>query len=162
MSLSYFIVMRRNLDSTTVLGELSVDELLSAVGERTPAPASGVATALTAALAAALAELSARYAGNEDDAERAHALAAELVRLGDADAAAYSAFMANRSEETRAEIVRVPEEIARLADEAVALALRATDKLSPSVAGDARAAAELGRAAAAVARGLAELNRAGS
>ncbi len=162
MSLSYFIVMRRNLDSTTVLGELSVDELLAAVGERTPAPASGAATALTAALAAALAELSARYAGNEDDAERAHALAAELVRLGDADAAAYSAFMANRSEETRAEIVRVPEEIARLADEAVALALRATDKLSPSVAGDARAAAELGRAAAAVARGLAELNRAGS
>ena len=145
-----------------MLGELSVDELLAAVGERTPAPASGAATALTAALAAALAELSARYAGNEDDAERAHALAAELVRLGDADAAAYSAFMANRSEETRAEIVRVPEEIARLADEAVALALRATDKLSPSVAGDARASAELGRAAAAVARGLAELNRAGS
>jgi len=145
-----------------VLGELNVDELLVAIGERTPAPASGAATALTAALAAALAELSARYAGNEDDAARAHALAAELVQLGDADAAAYSAYMANRNEETRAEIVRVPEEIARLADEAVALALRASDELGPAVAGDARASAELGRAAAAVARGLAELNRAGS
>jgi methenyltetrahydrofolate cyclohydrolase len=145
-----------------VLRELNVAELLAAIGERTPAPASGVATALTAALAAALAELCARYAGSEEDAERAHALAARLVELGDADAAAYGAFMANRNEETRAEIVRVPEEIARLADEAVALALRATDKLRPSVAGDARAAAELGRAAAAVARGLAELNRAGS
>jgi formiminotetrahydrofolate cyclodeaminase len=145
-----------------VLGELNVDELLAAIGERTPAPASGAATALTAALAAALAELSARYAGNEDDAERAHALAAALVRLGDADAAAYSAFMADRNEETRAEIVRIPEEIARLADEAVAVAVRATDKLSPSVAGDARASADLGRAAAGVARGLAELNRAGS
>jgi len=143
-----------------VLCELNVAELLSAIGERTPAPASGAATALTAALAAALAELSARYAGNEDDADRAHALAAELVRLGDADAAAYSAFMANRNEETRAEIVRVPDEIARLADEAAALALRATDKLNPDVAGDARASAELGRAAAAVARGLAQLNRA--
>jgi formiminotetrahydrofolate cyclodeaminase len=142
-----------------VLRELSVDELLAAIGERTPAPASGVATALTAALAAALAELSARYAGNEDDAERAHTLAAELVRLGDADAAAYSAFMANRNEETRAEIVRVPEEIARLADEAAVLSLRAADQVSASVAGDARAAAELGRAAAGVARGLAELNR---
>lgn len=141
---------------------MTVHELLAALGERTPAPASGAATALTAALAAALAELSARYAGNEDDAERAHALAAELVGLGDADAAAYSAFLANRNEETRAEIVRVPEEIARLAEEAVSLAERATDRLSPSVAGDARAAAELGRAAAAVARGLAELNRAGS
>jgi formiminotetrahydrofolate cyclodeaminase len=70
--------------------------------------------------------------------------------------------MADRNEGTRAEIVRVPEEIARRADEVVALALRATEKLGTSVAGDARAAAELGRAAAAVARGLAELNRAGS
>jgi formiminotetrahydrofolate cyclodeaminase len=145
-----------------VLRELNVDELLAAIGERTPTPASGAATALTAALAAAVAELSARYAGNETDAERAHALATELVRLGDADAAAYSAFMANRNEETRAEIARIPEEIARLADEAVALALRAAGKLGPSVAGDARASAELGRAAAGVARGLAELNRAGS
>lgn len=145
-----------------MLRDLSVEELLAAIGERTPAPASGAATALTAALAAALAELSARYAGDEDDAERARTLAAELVQLGDADAAAYSAFMAHGNEETRAETVRVPEEIARLADEVVALALRATRKLGPAVAGDARAAAELGRAAAGVARGLAELNRAGS
>jgi len=145
-----------------VLRELNVTELLDAIGERTPAPASGAATALTAALAAALAELSARYAGDEEDAQRAHALATELVELGDADAAAYGAFMADRNEQTRAAIVRIPEEIARLADEAVAIASRATDQLSPSVAGDARAAAELGRAAAAVARGLADLNRAGS
>ncbi len=145
-----------------MLGELSVDELLAAIGTRTPAPASGAATALTAALAAALAELSARYAGDEDDAALAQALVAELVRLGDADAAAYTAFMADRNEETRAEIVRIPEQIARDVEEAVAIALRAAGKLGPSVAGDAMAAAELGRAAAAVARGLAELNRAGS
>lgn len=145
-----------------MLREANVAVLLAAIGRRTPAPASGAATALTAALAAALAELSARYAGNEEDAERARALAVELVELGDADAAAYGAFMADRNEETRAEIVRIPEEIARLADEAVAIALRATDKLGPAVAGDARAAAELGRTAAAVARELAELNRAGS
>jgi len=142
-----------------MLNELTVDELLAAIGERTPAPASGAATALTAALAAALAELAARY---EADAERAHALTAELVRLGDADAAAYAAFMADRNEETRAEIVRVPEEIAGHADEVVAIALRAAERVSTSVAGDARAAAELGRAAASAARGLAQLNRAGS
>ena len=151
-----------NRPAASSLARLRADQLLAAIGERTPAPASGAATALTAALAAALAELSARYAGNEDDAERAHTLATELVRLGDADAAAYRAFMADRTEETRAEIVRVPEEIARLADEAVALALRAADPLSTSVVGDARASAELGRAAARVARGLAELNRGGS
>ena len=145
-----------------MLNQLRVDELLAAIGAKTPAPASGAATALTAALAAALAELSARYAGDEEDAERAHALAEELATLGDADAAAYEAFMADRNEATRAEIVRVPEEIARLADEAVELAERAAGRVSPAVAGDARAAAELGRAAARVARSLAELNRAGS
>jgi formiminotetrahydrofolate cyclodeaminase len=142
-----------------MLSRLQVDELLAAIGERTPAPASGAATALTAALAAALAELSARFAGDEADAERARTLAAGLVRLGDEDAAAYAAFIADRNDETRAEIVRVPEEIARSADEVVELEQRAAGKLSTSVAGDARAAAELGRAAARVARGLAELNR---
>jgi formiminotetrahydrofolate cyclodeaminase len=145
-----------------MLNQLRVDELLAQIGAKTPAPASGAATALTAALAAALAELAARYAGNDVDAERARTLAGELVALGDADAAAYAAFMADRNDETLAEIIRVPEEIARRADEAVRLAESAAGKLSPSVAGDARAAAELGRAAAAVARGLAELNRGGS
>jgi formiminotetrahydrofolate cyclodeaminase len=145
-----------------MLSQLRVDELLAAIGERTPAPASGAATALTAALAASLAELSARYAGNEADANCARELAAALVRLGDEDAAAYAAFMADRNEETRAEIVRVPEEIARLADGAGEIAQRATENLSRAVTGDARASVELARAAAAVARGLAELNRAGS
>jgi formiminotetrahydrofolate cyclodeaminase len=142
-----------------MLGELRVDELLAAIGERTPAPASGAATALAAALAAALAELSARYAGDEADAERAHTLAAELLELGDADAAAYVAFMEDRNAETRAEIVRIPEEISRKADDVAALALRAAERLSTSVAGDAQAAAELARAAARIARRLAELNR---
>jgi formiminotetrahydrofolate cyclodeaminase len=145
-----------------MLSRQRVDELLAAIGAKTPAPASGAATALTAALAAALAELAARYAGDEVDAARARELTDELAQLGDADAEAYSAFMADRNEETRAEIVRVPEEIARRADDVVELAERAAGRVSPAVAGDARAAAELGRAAAAVARGLAELNRAGS
>jgi formiminotetrahydrofolate cyclodeaminase len=145
-----------------MLNQLRVDELLAAIGAKTPAPASGAATALTAALAAALAELSASHAGSESDAERARVLAAELVQLGDDDAAAYVAFLADPTEETRAEIVRVPEEIARRADEVVALALGAAPTLSPSVAGDARSAAELARAAAGVARNLAALNRAGS
>ena len=145
-----------------MLSQLRVDDLLAAIGERTPAPASGAATALTAALAAALAELSARFAGNDADADRAHALAAELVELGDADAAAYTAFMEDQSQENRAQIIRIPEEMARRADEVVELAERASEKLSKAVSGDARASAELARAAAGVARGIAELNRAGS
>jgi formiminotetrahydrofolate cyclodeaminase len=142
-----------------MLRELRVDELLAAIGERTPAPASGAATAVTGALAAALAELAARYAGDEADAERARALVAELLQLADEDADAYAAFMADRNDTTRAEIVRVPEEIAARADEVVELALRSRGRVSSSVAGDAEAGAELGRAAASVARGLAQLNR---
>src|SRR5215471_19143793 len=113
-----------------MLSQLRVDELLVAVGQKSPAPASGAATALTAALAAALAELAARYAGDEADAARAQALSGELVKLGDADAVAYAAFMADRNDATRAEIVRVPEEIARLADEVVEIAERAAERVS--------------------------------
>jgi malonyl CoA-acyl carrier protein transacylase len=66
--------------------------------------------------------------------------------------------MADRNDATRAEIIRVPEEIAHRADEVVAIALRASEKLSAAVSGDAEAAAELARACARVARGLARLN----
>ena len=84
------------------------------------------------------------------------------MELGDADAAAYTAFMADRNDETRAEIVRIPEEIARRAEEVAALALRVAERVTTSVAGDAQAAVHLGQAAAQVARNLAGLNRAGS
>jgi formiminotetrahydrofolate cyclodeaminase len=136
-----------------------LDELLAAIGARTPAPASGAAVALTAALAAALAELAARFAEDDAAAERARAIVSELLRLGDEDAAAYTAYMGERNDETRAAIIRVPERIAAYAEEAATLADSVHARLRPAVAGDAEAAAELGRAAAGVARRLAEINR---
>ena len=141
------------------LNELSVGEFLAALGERTPTPASGAATALTGALAAGLTELAARFAGDDDAVVRAQALAARLVQLADEDAVVYTAFMADRNEATRAEIVRVPEEIAAHADEVAEIAERVRAQLRSSVAGDAEAAVELARAAARVGRRLAELNR---
>src|SRR5579862_8951329 len=144
------------------LGALRVDDLLAAIGEKTPAPASGAAAALTGALAAALTQLAAQFAGNDADAARARELAGELVRLGDEDATVYEEFMADRNERTRAEIVRVPEEIASRADEVAGLAARAAERLGSSVVGDAESAAELAAAAARVARGLARLNSSGS
>src|SRR5436305_4086260 len=99
------------------LSEQRVGEFLSALGARTPSPASGAATALTAALAAALTELAARFAGDEDAVLRAKAAVARLVQLADEDAEAYTAFMADRNEATRARIIAVPEEIAECADE---------------------------------------------
>ncbi len=141
-----------------MLNELPVGEFLAALGERTPAPASGSATALTAALAAALAELAARFAGEDEAAARAQSIARRLVELADEDDAAYAAFMVDRSDRTRRRIVEIPEEIATLADEVVELANWSRARLQTSVAGDAEAAVVLASAAARVARRLAEIN----
>jgi formiminotetrahydrofolate cyclodeaminase len=140
------------------LSELQVGELLAALGERTPAPASGAATALTAAIAGALVELAGRFAGDEQSVVRAKVLWSRLSELADEDSAAYTAFMADRTDETRARTIEVPEEIAACADEIAALADHVRGQLHSSVVGDAEAAGELARAAARIARRLAELN----
>jgi len=143
---------------TMKLSEQSVGEFLAALGERTPAPASGAATALTAALAAALVELAGRFAGDEDAVVRAKRLWSRLSELGDEDMAAYTAFMADRSEENRERIIAVPLEIAECAEEAAELAERVRKQLRTAVVGDAEAARELAGAAARAARRLAEMN----
>ena len=140
------------------LSELRVSELLTALGEPTPAPASGAAAALTGAFAASLVELAARFARAEATVARAQALSTRLTQLADEDAAAYTAFMQTRSDEARRRTIEVPEEIAEKADEVERLAGLLRAQLKSSVAGDAEAAAELARAAARVARRLAELN----
>jgi len=141
-----------------MLNELSVGEFLAALGERTPTPASGAATALAAALGAALVELAGRFAGDEEAVVRAKALWSRLAELADEDSEAYAAFMHDRTDANRARIVAVPEEIAAHADEVAEIADAVRAQLRSSVAGDAEAAAELARAAARVARRLAELN----
>ena len=141
-----------------MLNELHIGEFLAALGERTPTPASGAATALTGAVAAALTELAARFAEDEDAVVRAKAAVMRLVELADEDATAYTAFMADRNDETRARIIEVPEEIAAQADEVAGLAEHVRSQLTSSVAGDAEAAVELARAAARVARRLGALN----
>ena len=140
------------------LSEQSVADVLAALGARTPAPASGSAVALTGALAAALAELAARFAGDEASAAEAKSLGGELAELADADAAAYTAFLADRSAANRAEIVRVPDEIAARAERVAELAAAVRGRLPMAVGADAEAAGELARAAAAVARQLAAVN----
>src|SRR2546427_6413135 len=131
-----------------MLNELQVGEFLAALGDRTPTPASGSATALTGALAAALAELAGRFAGDEEAVTRANALVTRLVQLADEDAAAYTAFMAEKNDETRARIIEVPQQIAAQADTVAELAETVRAQLTSSVAGDAEAAVELARAAA--------------
>jgi methenyltetrahydrofolate cyclohydrolase len=141
-----------------MLAEQRVGELLEALGARTPAPATGAATALTGALAAGLVEMSARFAGDEDAADRARAASRRLVELADEDTEAYTAFMVARNDETRARIIAVPEAIAARSDEVAELAERVHSQLRSSVAADAEAAADLARTAARIARRLAALN----
>src|SRR6476660_944260 len=116
-----------------MLSELRVGDFLAALGERTPSPASGAATALTAALAAALVELAGRFAGDEESVVRAKPLWSRLSELADEDSEAYAAFMADRNEENRARIVAVPEEIAVCADEIAELAEHVRGQLKTSV-----------------------------
>ena len=137
---------------------LQVGEFLAALGERTPAPASGAATAVTGAFAACLVELAARFAEDEAAVSRAKTLSTRLLQLADEDADAYTAFMETGSEEARRRTIEVPLEIAANADEVARLAGRVCTQLTSSVAGDAEAAEEFARAAARVARRLAELN----
>jgi formiminotetrahydrofolate cyclodeaminase len=140
------------------LSQSRVGDFLAALGARTPAPASGAAAALTGALGAALTELAARFAEDDEAVTRAQALGARLTELADEDAEAYTAFMETRSEEARRRTIEVPEEIAASADEVAGLAERVAAQLSSSVVGDAEAAAELARVSARVARHLVELN----
>ncbi|NUR74938.1 MAG: hypothetical protein HOQ28_01470, partial [Thermoleophilia bacterium] len=52
-------------------------------------------------------ELAARFAGDDATVVRAKTLRSRLSELADEDSDAYLAFMAERSDETRARIVRV-------------------------------------------------------
>jgi formiminotetrahydrofolate cyclodeaminase len=138
--------------------DLSVADFLDAVGERTPAPASGAATAVTGALAAALAELAARFADDEEAFCRARVLRDRLTALADDDAEAYAAFMAERSDENRNRTIEIPLAMAEAAAEVAELAARVERQLGAAVAGDAAAAATLARAVVRTAAELVEVN----
>jgi formiminotetrahydrofolate cyclodeaminase len=119
---------------------MTVAELLDALGERSPSPASGAAIAVTGALAAAVAELAARFADDEESVTRAQALRNRLIVLADDDADAYQEFMDTRSEDARSRTVDVPLAMAQAAVEVAQLARALEARLSKAVAGDAIAA----------------------
>jgi formiminotetrahydrofolate cyclodeaminase len=139
-------------------GTLSLGELLDTIGAATPAPASGTAAAYAAALGAALAELAAGVSRDEAGVAEARQLRARLVALGDEDAEAYTAFLAERTDATRARIVEVPQAIAAAAGQVAALGERVARDGKQSVVGDARAAADLADGARRAAERLVELN----
>ena len=138
--------------------ELPLAAFAAAVGERTPAPASGAATSVAAALAAALVELTARFSEDAPAVEEAVRLRERLLALADEDAAAYSEFMRTRSDDARDRTVDVPLEIAEAAARVAELATRLEREGNQNLTGDAASAALIARAAVEAAARLVELN----
>jgi formiminotetrahydrofolate cyclodeaminase len=136
----------------------TVADFAAAVGERTPAPASGSATAVVGALAAALVELTARFSDEDEAVEEAVRLRGRLLELADEDAEAYAEFMRSRSDEARDRTIDVPLELAEAAFAVVPLAERLAREGNQTARGDAEAAADLARAAVRAATRLVEHN----
>jgi formiminotetrahydrofolate cyclodeaminase len=143
--------------------DLGLKEFLDAVPARTPAPGGGAVAAIATALAAGLTAMAARFA--PDSWERrgeavglAEELRALVEPLADADAEAYGAFMAARTDETLERIVAVPDQIVSIAAEVAELAALVAAEGNPNVSGDAAAGADLAAAAAAIAARLIAIN----
>jgi methenyltetrahydrofolate cyclohydrolase len=143
------------------IGELRIEQLVEALGDRTSPPAGGAAAALTGAMAAGLAELAARFALDEQAVATARALRDRLLALADEDARTYAQFLATGSDIDRRRTIDVPRSIADAARAVEVVAARMRERLRSAVAGDAIAAGELARAAASVAESLAAFNTGG-
>jgi formiminotetrahydrofolate cyclodeaminase len=143
--------------------DASVKEFLDSVPARTPAPGGGAVAAVALALAAGLTAMAARFAPDhwERRAEivgRAEELRALAEPLADADAEAYGAFMAARTDESVERIVAIPFELAEIAAEVADLAVIVAGDGNPNVSGDAAAGADLAAAVASIAARLVRIN----
>ena len=147
---------------------LSVGGFTERVAARTPAPGGGAVAALTAASAAALVAMAARFA--DRPAGPAEALRARLEPLADADAAAYTEVLAayrlakddplrrRRIAEALRVATEIPRAVAAAAREVALLADDLVERGNRNLVGDARTAALLARAAADAADELAAIN----
>ena len=134
---------------------------LDTVAARTAAPGGGSVAAVVAAFAAALTEMAARYAAEDDVATRAGALRARFLELAAEDAEAYAAVLGAQGEERQLALSRaadVPLELAESAVEVTELANRLAAEGNPSLQGDAMTAAFVAAAAAKAAANLVEIN----
>lgn len=145
-------------------------ELLEALAERSPAPGGGSAAAWAGALAAALLEMTATFAGLEEVVARASMLRAGLLAAGEAELVSYSPVLAaarldpsdpsrrSRLDQALSDACKAPlaiaEAAAEVAERSADVAARATRELR----GDAIAGVLLGQAAAESAARLVEIN----
>ena len=143
--------------------DAGLKEFLDAVPARTPAPGGGAVAAIAASLAAGLTAMAARFAPDEwgrraEVVGRAEELRARVESLADADAEAYGAFMAARTDENVERIITIPFELAEIAAEIAELAALVAAEGNPNVTGDAAAGADLAAAVASVGARLVRIN----
>jgi formiminotetrahydrofolate cyclodeaminase len=144
------------------LNKLPMEAFLAAVADATPAPGGGSSAAVTAALAAALVEMSAGLARSDAALERAGALRARALRLAEEEMSSYAPVLEARDEHERelalATASEPPAQIAETAAEVAVLGVEVAGSSSPSVRGDALTGVVLAEAAASAAFRLVEIN----
>ncbi|MGB6164708.1 MAG: cyclodeaminase/cyclohydrolase family protein [Pseudonocardiaceae bacterium] len=157
--------------------DCSVAELLDRLAARQPAPGGGAAAAITAAMAAGLLGMAARFSTaqlSDSSSRAAHAdqMREQVAALAEQDAEAYQAVLtafalphepdpAFRRRQVRATLERaaaVPTEIAELASTIATEAVELAGRGNPNLRGDAFTAATLAAAAARAAAELVRLN----
>jgi formiminotetrahydrofolate cyclodeaminase len=144
--------------------------LLTALAERSPAPGGGSAAAWSGALAAALLEMVAAFAGADEAAQRASALRAQLLDAGEAELHSYEPVLAAtrlpandpqraaQLERALSDASEPPLVIARSAAEVAELAASVAAESSRAVRADAVAGVVLAEAAVRAATHLVEIN----
>jgi formiminotetrahydrofolate cyclodeaminase len=143
-----------------------VGKFLATVAEATPAPGGGTSAGVTAALAAALVEMSAGIAGETEAASRARELRTRALELAEAELSSYAPVLKAPDPEAReralAKASEPPAAIAEVAADAAELGVSVASSASPAVKGDALTGVVLAEAAASAAARLVEINLGGA
>ena len=146
----------------TDLREQSLEEFLESVGENTPAPGGGTSSAITVALGAALVEMSARLASDEEAAEAARGMRADALRLAEKELTSYAPVLEAESPADRTTALDAasepPAQIAETGADVAELGVRVAEASSPAVRGDALTGVILASAAATAAARLVSTN----
>ena len=139
---------------------------LEQLAARTPTPGGGGAAAVTAAMAAGLVAMAARFSARQlpeagDLADQADRLRFMAAQLADMDARAYTAVLATRGPERQEALLAaamVPLEIAAIGARVAGLAVRVAEAGNPNLRGDAVTGAVLAAASARSAASLVDIN----
>ena len=138
------------------------EDYLAAIAARTPAPGGGAVCASSAALAAAVVEMAARFAEDTRTSARAARLRATLLSVPEEDAAAYSAVLAAADAGERAEALSAaadpPLRVAEAAAQLAELGARLAAGGKPSLRGDAVAGVLVAEASCRAAVELVRIN----